>query len=347
MKSFKYSLIILVIFLKTGNVLSEKNLFNVNNIEINNQLSSNNEILANKAIKKAFQNLIERLILDKDIATLERLKFNQIKELVAYYQILEKTNEEKDQVKSFNIFFDKDKLHDLFYQKGILYSDISKNELYLLPILKKESQFFIYSQNYFYEKWNKIDQNELIEFILPIENIETLQKVNANKNNIMDLDIREIFQEYSGKNLAIVFIEDSKSSSNKIFLKTKIMGKNINKSIIIKKGDLDENNFNNKIILDVKKEITNLFKLNNLIDVRTPSFINTEFRLNKKNNLVELNKRMKRIEAIENIFVREFNNKFVIIKIKYLGKIDKIIEQLKNEKVILRFSNDKWRIKII
>ena len=67
-----------------------KNLFNVNNIEINNQLSSNNEILANKAIKKAFQNLIERLILDKDIATLERLKFNQIKELVAYYQILEK-----------------------------------------------------------------------------------------------------------------------------------------------------------------------------------------------------------------------------------------------------------------
>ena len=281
MKSFKYSLIILVIFLKTGNVLSEKNLFNVNNIEINNQLSSNNEILANKAIKKAFQNLIERLILDKDIATLEGLKFNQIKELVAYYQILEKTNEEKDQVKSFNIFFDKDKLHDLFYQKGILYSDISKNELYLLPILKKDNQFFIYSQNYFYEKWNKIDQNELIEFILPIENIETLQKVNANKNNIMDLDIREIFQEYSGKNLAIVFIEDSKSSI-KIFLKTKIMGKNINKSIIIKKGDLDENNFNDKIILDVKKEITNLFKLNNLIDVRTPSFINTEFRLNKK-----------------------------------------------------------------
>ena len=44
------------------------------------------------------------------------------------------------------------------------------------------------------KKWNKIDQNELIEFILPIENIETLQKVNANKNNIMDLDIREIFK---------------------------------------------------------------------------------------------------------------------------------------------------------
>ena len=33
MKSFKY-LIILVIFLKTGNVLSKNTLFNVNNVEI-------------------------------------------------------------------------------------------------------------------------------------------------------------------------------------------------------------------------------------------------------------------------------------------------------------------------
>ena len=147
MKSFKYSLIILVIFFLKQEMFCLKNLFNVNNIEINNQLSSNNEILANKAIKKAFQNLIERLILDKDIATLEGLKFNQIKELVAYYQILEKTNEEKDQVKSFNIFFDKDKLHDLFYQKGILYSDISKNELYLIAnSQKRKSIFYIFTK---------------------------------------------------------------------------------------------------------------------------------------------------------------------------------------------------------
>ena len=73
----------------------------------------------------------------------------------------------------------------------------------------------------------------------------------------MDLDIREIFQEYSGKNLAIVFIEDSKSSI-KIFLKTKNNGEEYQQKNNNKKGDLDENNFNDKIILDVKKEITNL-----------------------------------------------------------------------------------------
>ena len=34
MKSIKFTILILVIFLKTGNVLSEKNLFNVNNIQL-------------------------------------------------------------------------------------------------------------------------------------------------------------------------------------------------------------------------------------------------------------------------------------------------------------------------
>ena len=32
------------------------------------------------------------------------------------------------------------------------------------------------------------------------------------------------------------------------------------------------------------------------------------------------------------------------MKIKYLGKINKIIDQLKNADIILKFKNDQWRI---
>ena len=46
-------------------------------------------------------------------------------------------------------FFDKDKLHALFFRKEISYSNIYKEELYLLPILKKNDQIFIYSKNFF------------------------------------------------------------------------------------------------------------------------------------------------------------------------------------------------------
>ena len=105
--------------------------------------------------------------------------------------------------------------------------------------------------------------------------------------------------------------------------------------------------FNQKIILNLKSEIINIVKSQNLIDVRVPSFINIKFQLNKKNNLVELDKRIKNIDLIENIFVQELNNEYVLIKLKYLGNIDKIINELKTENILLSLEQEEWILKMI
>ncbi len=347
MKSFNY-IIILVIFLKTGNVLSDNNLFNVNNIEITNKSSSNNEIFANQAIKQGFNELIERVLLKEDMAKVKNQEFKIIKNLVSYYQIVDEQNDSKEKTKKFNIFFDKDKLHNLFFSKGISYSDILKNELYLLPILKKQNQLFIYTQNYFYENWNKINEDEILDFNLPLENIETIQKINIHRNSLLDLDLRDLFLEYTKKNLALVLINDTNSAEEKIFLKTIIMGKLISKNLLVKRSNLSEEEFYENIIKRIKKEIIDLAKSQNLIDISTPSFINTKFNLDKKNNnLVELRKRINKIDLIENIYVQEFNKDYVLLKIKYLGKIDKIIDQLRDQKILLQLSQDLWSLKII
>ena len=74
MKVFK-SIIILVIFFKTGNVLSQNDLFNVNNIEILNTSTKNNEEIANQAIKIGYIKLIERLLLIEDTENLKKIEF--------------------------------------------------------------------------------------------------------------------------------------------------------------------------------------------------------------------------------------------------------------------------------
>ena len=56
MSCYKIIIFILVIFLKTGNVLSLENIFNVNNIEITKKSNNSNDDLANKAIKKGLGN---------------------------------------------------------------------------------------------------------------------------------------------------------------------------------------------------------------------------------------------------------------------------------------------------
>ena len=80
MKSFKSLIFILVIFFKTGNVLSESTLFNVNNVEIFGNLSANNQFFVKEAIKKGFDEMIKKALLEKDQSKLKNLNSNKIKE---------------------------------------------------------------------------------------------------------------------------------------------------------------------------------------------------------------------------------------------------------------------------
>ena len=341
-------LFILIVFFKTETLFSKNDFFNVNNIQIVKNDKITNKELSDLAIKKGFNLLVSRILLKEDINRLSGLKFSSIKQLVTYYQIMNISNEtSNNDMVNFNIAFDKDKIHELFYQKGILYSEISDKELYILPILIKDNEIFIFSNNYFYENWNKNNENELIEFILPLENIEIIKNINEKKNNLINLNMIELFPENSSKNLALILIEDSKNNNEKIYVKTVIQKKKISKSLKIDKLNLNEIQFYEKIIDESKKELINLVKSNNLIDIRTPSFLNAKLELNKKSNLVELNLRVKNMKPIENIYVQEFNKNNMNLRIKYLGKLDKLISEFQKQNINLKLINDQWVIETL
>ena len=346
MKYNKLIYFILIVFFKTETVFSKNNLFNVNNIQLEKKDNISQNALADKAIKMGFNQLIEKILLQEDSKKLTDLTLTSIKKLVSYYQITKIPDEEKiKEIVNFSVTFDKDKIHNLFYKKEISYSEISDKELYILPILIKDDDIFIFNNNYFYEKWNEIYENDLIEFILPLENIEIIQNINNFKNSLIDLDLIGLFREYPNKNLALVLIEDNNKNNEKIYIKTIIQGKNISRNLNVNKKNLTIDNFYKKVITQSKKELINLVKSKNLIDIRTPSFLNVKFSINKSSNLVDLNSRIKNIDLIENIYVQEFNKTNMSLRIKYLGKLDKIINQLKKEKIDLIFINDQWVIK--
>ena len=59
MKLFKKIILILIVFLETGNLLSNNNLFNVNNILLEKKENKSNNQLADQAIKEAFNQSME------------------------------------------------------------------------------------------------------------------------------------------------------------------------------------------------------------------------------------------------------------------------------------------------
>ena len=341
MKLFKQILIILIVFFKTGNLLSENNLFNVNNILLNKSKNLSNQQLANKAIKEAFNQLSKRILLKNDIKKISELNYENIKELVTYYNISKKSDNEKV---IFNVSFDKDKIHNLFFNREILYSDIADKDFYILPILIKQNKIYIFSNNYFYKNWNEFDNDDLLEFTLPLENIEIIESINKSRDNLINLNLDLIFNEYNDKNIALLFIEENELNKEKIYLKAKIQGKFISKNLNFKKK-IEKNNSKKITISLIKEEITNLVKSENLIDIRTPSFINVKLNLNKNNNLFLFNSKIKKIDLIEEIYVLDFNKDYVNIKIKYLGKLERMKNQLKKENIVLQLVKDEWLIK--
>jgi len=341
---------ILIVFFKTETLFSKNELFNVNNIQLEKNEKISNKAIANLAIKKGFNQLINRILLNQDVEKVSDLNLSSIKELVKFYQITNVPDEKKnDSLLNFNVTFDKEKIHNLFYERAILYSEIPDKELYILPIFIKDEEIFVFNKNFFYENWSKIYEGDLVEFILPLENIEIIKNINDNRDNLISLNLDKVFQEYSNKNLALVLIEENKNLNKKVYIKTLIQGKKISKSINfkIKKKKLSDTNHYEKIISEVNKELINLIKSNNLIDIRTPSFLSTKLDLNKKSNLVELKVRLKNIDTIENIYVQEFNKEYMNLRIKYLGKLEKLINELKKENIELRLVNDRWVIKTL
>ena len=348
MKNLVFICSILFILFKTGNVLSDNNIFNVNNIEINKETSKNNEKLVNAAFQKAFDELINRLLLKEDNKKLADTDLKEIKKLISYYQIINQDpNEIKLNKMKINVFFDKDRMHNFFYNRNIRYSDTINTEVILFPLLKKDDQYFIYTKNYFYENWNEKKNNNLIQYVLPGESIENIEKINKNKTNIFELEISDFFKEYELDNIAFINI-DIKKLKAEIFLSTRIAGKKINKSLSIEnKKNLIEKDFYNSIISEINNLIGDLIKSQNLIDVRTPSFLNVEVKLNNKSNLIEFNNRLKKIDLIDNFYVQQLNKDYFLVKIKYLGKINKIIKKLDDQNIRLKLIAGQWQLKII
>ena len=172
MNYYKIILFILVIFSNTEMFYPRK-IYLCNNIELTKNPNTSSEKMANKAIKLGFDEIMNKILLKDDYEKILKSNISEIKQFVSYYQIKKNSNKEEDSNKVvFNIFFDKEKLHSLFYKRNIFYSDIADKELYLLPVLIKNNQIYIFNQNFFYQNWNSSNNNNnLIEFILPIENI--------------------------------------------------------------------------------------------------------------------------------------------------------------------------------
>ena len=182
--------------------------------------------------------------------------------------------------------------------------------------------------------------NELIEYILPNENLDDIEFINKNKDNLESININKILSVYDVNDYIFLIIKPTKSKID-FFLKGIVSKKKIIKNISFYNIEKNEEiNYQNSI-KKIKKEIEEILKIQNLIDVRTPSFLNIILDIDKDDDLLS------EIDLIENYYVLELSKDYAKIKIKYLGKIDKMKEKLTKHGIDIEVSNNSWKLKLI
>ncbi len=346
MKFYNLIIFIIIFFLKTGNVLSENTIFSVNNIIIKSEKYRNHQEFLNQAYREGFYQLIERISLRKDYKKLKQTSLKDIKNLISHFQIQKISNQNLIQ-KSVNIYFDKERINKFFFKNNLTYSDFISKKITILPIQYIDNDINIFSNNYFYENWVK-DENDItnsikvLNYILPIENLELIKMINQSNKNYENLKIDEILLDYGNQDTALIHINLTKNKS-KIFLQTFISGKKINKSFIVDNfGNTNDRDFYDIIIKKSKQEIEDIIKKENILDLRTPIFLKINFRTKKERDLKFFQNAIGQISVVENYEVSQISNRDVQIKIKFYGNLMKFQKLLESKGIDLNIQDNEW-----
>ena len=336
---------IIVFLAQSGNVFSDSNLFDVDNIKINKKNYQTKEEILEYAFKEGFERLIKKIVLKKDFIEALNISSNDIKSLISNYQITE-SKEKNTNEQYINLSFNRERINKFFYTKKISYADISNTKILLFPILKDKNGFNLFSKNYFFDNWinEENNKNNLIDYMLPLESAELIQM--TSQRNIESMPIENFVSDYEIENYFIIIIKPNLKKIE-IFLKGRVFNNQVIKNIDYEINSEEKNISYQNTIKIIKQEINEIWKSQNLIDVRTPTFLNIILDIKKDNDLLNLQKALNNIELIENYRVLELNKNYAKIKIKYIGSIDKIKNKFQKQNILISIINNQWKLKLI
>ena len=353
MNKFICILYIILFIFKTENVFSNNLIYDVNNVEVKGVI--NNSLTKNKLIESAFQKAFiifaDKTLLRNDAISLYKTKTKTIKDLVYTYQIIKIEKKNNESFSTFNIKFDSKKVNNFLATKKISYADISNISLTVLPVLIKDKKIFLYEENYFYKNWIKVNKpktnkdDKIITYSLALENIEDLEYLNSVKETLNLINVKKIDSFLEGENYALVIIY-STDGKLKAFIKTSIKDKQIDRNIDLSLYEKNQYKSYDKVITIIKKEINQIWKEQNLVDVNTVSFLDFYLETKTVRDYQKLKTILDTIDIIENYSVLEMTNNYSKIRLKYKGKITKIRNKLSEQKIKIKITDNVWTLRV-
>jgi len=320
------------LFITFTKSFSTENVFVVNNVEIEGavDLSFSREKYLNKAFLNSFEILMSKILLSSDLNMIANIDLKEIKNLINSFQILNESFKNDDYKINIKILYNESKVKEFLGKKSISFSHPENITVLFYPALFINGEMRSFNENSFYKEWEQaVIKNQIINFILPIDDLDDISELAEMKDRTEELNIDSFVNKYEVKNYVFAFIDHTDKKLN-IHLKINFNNNKISKNILYKINDLDNQDELNLIIKNLKLKITDIWKKENLINIALPLSIDLKFKHINLKNLDKVKNDLEKISIINNYVLKEFNINSSFFKIYYYGDPKKLkLELLK------------------
>ena len=326
--------------------LADEDIFVVENIKIEGIFDVNfsRDKFIDKGINRSFTNLMSKILLSKDIGKVDNLNLKSIKNFIDSFQILEEQYIENKYIVNFTVRFNRDKVKKFLRKKNISFSQPENIKVVFFPVFFINDEMSNFSENFFYNEWTSVEiENELISYILPLEDLDDISKILEMKNKIEELEVDSFVNKYDIKNYVFALIDYENKKLN-IHLKTNFNNKKISKNVSYELKNINDKLVLNSILKDLKIKIADIWKEENLINLLMPLSIKLKFQHTNLDDLDKLRNTFYKISIIDNYVLEEFNINNSFFKIYYYGDPKKLRSELLRFGYQLENNQGHWQL---
>ena len=294
---------------------------------------------------KAFSNLMSKITISSDQDKIKNIPLSEIKSMVNMFSVREEKFIENNYYVNLDVSFNKNEVYSFLENRNIFPASPTSKKLFLMPILIDTNDIFIFSKNIFYEYWNeKKEDYELLEYILPSEDLDDIQLIKKNSLNLETYEFGEIINKYSLDDYIIILIFKDQESL-KVLSKINFNNKELIDHHIFQNIDTKKNMDFEKVIVKLKEIYEDYWKKNNIINtsIKLPLTISLDIKNNKKIN--EFEKSLSELDLISYFSIYKFNNQEIFYKIVFNGSPKKFLTEMRDNGYEFDTQKKIWNLK--
>ena len=331
-------------FFSTTNLYAKG--FNINNVEISTkfEINFNKEDVLDEGFEIAFNKLINTILKSSDLRTINKVSLNEIKSMIETFSIKEEKFINQVYYVNLDVTFNKKQIFDLLEKRNIFPSLPIKNKIFLLPIIidENKNELFIFSNNFILNNINQDSQsNELLEYVLPSEDLEDLKLIKDNIQNIENYDFSKIINKYFLNDYVITLLFQG---SDQLRVLSKI---NFNNKKFIDNKTFTNLNFvtmenQNRFIQIIKTTYEDQWKLINQINTSIKLPLTISIENNESLKISKFEKTLTEIDLIYDFNINKFDHKKIIYKVIFNGSPDNFFSTMANFGYQFVFKDQVW-----